>query len=190
MRAIFCDETGDPGWRVDEGASSLFVVCALRFADDVSIARALERMEQFRADMRWYGELKWTKLRPASRVDFMLRMLPVLPDYRVVIWRKDGHPMVTGLSSEAELLKRCVGGLISDPRQVRLVVDGERNQVRASALRAALGVAQVRFEESHRSPCLQLADILAGFHTYCAKHGLDDMPNRLHSLKSNVSEWR
>lgn len=168
----------------------MFAVCALMYVDDVAIARALERMEQFRASIRWRGELKWSKLRPASRMEFMARMMPVLPDYRVVIWRKDGRPMTAGASPEAELLKECVHRLVGDRRQVRLVVDGERSRPRASALRAALGVTEVRFEESHRCPFLQLADLLVGFHAECARRGFANIPDQLRSLKSNVSEWR
>ena len=189
MRAIFCDETGDPGWRLQDGASPLFVVCALACHDSSEVSRILQRQDDFCRDFKWSGELKWAKMRPEMRLEFMVRMIGVLPAHRAILWRKSGKPIAFGVSPEAELLRRCVLGLTTQFQDVRLVVDGERNHRRAAALRAAIGVGEVRFEQSHRSPCLQLADMLVGFHASCAKHKMLALPKQLLPLRTCLSEW-
>ncbi len=189
MRTIFCDETGDSGADVAAGASPLLVICAFICEDASHSARIAEKQESFRQEFSWRGELKWAKMRPEMRLEFMERLLPVIPEHLAIVWRKS-RPLISPLSApEGVLLNRCVQDLVGDNRKIRLVMDGERNRRRAAQLRLATGVSEVRIEPSHGSPCLQLADMLVGFHSSCAKGREPELPKRLHSLRHRRVEW-
>ncbi len=183
---LFCDESGDPGQPIEPGASSYFAVGILCCCDGVEAARLSVAQERLRAGLGWRGEFKWSKMPIDVRMDYMTSMAPILRSYRVSIWDKQRAVLRSVYRPELEVMRHCLGSFGYVEAADRFVIDGVRDRLRASEIRIALGVREVRMERSHACPQLQMADMLVGFHAYAWRVGWRNVPKRLHHLESNL----
>ena len=190
MRKVFCDESGDPGLATDQGASPLFVLSLVAGHPESTHARFIAKQAEVRKELAWSGEFKWTKMRHALRMEYLKRSLTTLPDNHSAIWRKAGDRPMPHETAQVTMLRRCLEAMPSTNEPCRLIIDGERNRQRAREIRASLALAEVRFEPSHVSPYLQLADMLAGFHAADVAGGIRDLPKELQALRGFRSAWR
>jgi hypothetical protein len=182
---LFCDESGDPGLPMASGSSDYFAVGILSCQDGNIAAHLAEAQEKVRRGLRWKGEFKWSKMPVDVRTDYMLGMAPLLLPHRVVIWDKLRGGLHFRDGPEFEVMRRCKDAFRLAEPVTRIVVDGERDSRRSSAIRLALGAKEVRMERSHSCPQLQMADMLVGFHVYMWRKGLGKIPKELHHLEVN-----
>lgn len=183
---LFCDESGDPGLPTKPGASPYFGVAMLccPAADDAT--RLAEAQDKARIRLGWAGEFKWSKMPSDVRLAYLISMVPMLDSHRVTIWDKRSGVLSSRYSPEVTVMLRCYGSFESMEPSVRIVIDGERDRLRASEIRRALGVSEVRMERSHSCPHLQMADILIGFHAYAWRMGWRHVPKGLHHLEAKL----
>ncbi len=192
MRLYLCDESGDPGVSAESGASRLFVVCLVGYPDGVAAENFQAADAQLRRRLGWKGEFHWSKLSQRSRDNYFEGLVDNLPQHHAVVWDKTiRHAYSFQCDSvEIDMMRQSVGFLGHPFSGSRLIIDGIRHRDRAAAIRRAVGVSEVRFESSHASPHLQLADMLAGFHAWDHAGRIRDIEPRLRSLRRFRSLWR
>lgn len=183
---LFCDESGDPGLSIDAGASRYFAVGMLCCLDGSVAGNIAKAQEIMRTNLRWEGEFRWSKMPTVVRMDYMVGMASSLNSHRVAIWDKRYGLVSLRYRAELEVMRCCHRAFDFRSPVDRIVIDGERNRLRASEIRTALGVGEVRMERSHACPQLQMADMLVGFHAFAWKEGWSKVPKELHHLKGNL----
>jgi hypothetical protein len=104
----------------------------------------------------------------------------------VAFWDKQRGPLPSGYRPEVAVMIHCYDAFGFHKPAVRIVIDGERDRLRSSEIRAALGAREVRMERSHACPQLQMADMLVGFHAYAWREGWRNVPKGLHHLEANL----
>jgi len=192
VRLYLCDESGDPGASVASGASKAFVICLVGYPDGTSAELFQTAEAELRLSLGWRGEFRWSKLSQRSRDNYFAHLADCLPQHHALIWDKAAPAPVTFQpdSIEVDMMRLAIGRLGIPSSGSRLIIDGVRHRDRATAIRRALGVSEVRFESSHANPHLQLADMLAGFHAWDHAGRISDVAPRLRLLKRFRSLWR
>lgn len=183
---LFCDESGDPGLPTEAGSSSYFAVGILCCRDGGEASRLAVKQEAVRTALDWQGELRWSKMPHDVRLDYIAGMAPLFRSYRVTIWDKHRMDLRSRQPVEVEVMRVCLSSFGLIDANARLVIDGERDSRRSSAVRRALGLSEVRMERSHACPQLQMADMLVGFHAYAWRKGWRKIPKGLHHLEANL----
>jgi hypothetical protein len=67
---VFIDESGDPGFRIAEGSSALFVAAMVIFDDPVASQHTANKIAQLRDELRVHPEFKFSKCRDEVRDRF------------------------------------------------------------------------------------------------------------------------
>ncbi len=192
MPLLFCDESGDPGPRLRAGASAIYVVCLVMYADGKSAQRFHAADADLRLRLGWRHEFRWSKMSQRSRNIYFESLKEVFPVHHAVVWDKSRAlpASVSGPSIGLEMMQEAILRLGVASAGSRLVIDGVRHRDRSSLARRLLGLADVRYEASHTNPHLQLADMLAGFHAWDFANKLTDASCMLSCMRTSRSVWR
>ena len=169
---VFIDESGDPGFRLKEGSSPVFVAAMVIF-ENAAAARETETI--IRDAMRKMDigrEFKFNKCRPEIRDAFFRAVKDCAFRVRAIVVEKENIHSPHLRSNKEDFYQYFVrlmmthdGGSIEN---AKVVIDGsgDRNFRRAlkTRLRRQLGekIKEVRLQESHRDPLVQLADMCCG----------------------------
>jgi hypothetical protein len=169
---VFIDESGDPGFELDRGASPVFVAAMVMFQTDEAAAATQAAIEQSEARrVHKSREFKFNKCRNDVRdlffqavqgCDFSLRAIVVR---KAVIYSKV-------LKSDKErfygffvrqMMKHDGGTL----RNAKVIIDRSGDQAFRRDLGATLrsgagGIKSVKFKNSESDVLVQLADMCAG----------------------------
>lgn len=155
-------------------------------------AQSFQRADaELRRRLGWRGEFRWSKLSQRSRDLYFASLANEIPAHHAVIWAKP-NPGQTGsrsIPTEIDMMRRAMARLGGPTPASRLIVDGVRHRDRATEIRRALGVAEVRFEPSHTNPHLQMADMLAGFHAWDQAQRINDITPEFRGLRKHRSSW-
>ncbi len=192
MPLLFCDESGDPGPRVQAGASAIYVVCLVMYLDGKSAQRFHAADAELRRRLGWRREFRWSKMSQRSRNTYFESLEEVFPVHHAVVWDKSRAlpASVPGHSIGLEMIQEAILRLGGVSAGSRLVIDGVRHRDRSSCFRRVLGINDVRFEASHTTPHLQLADMLAGFHAWDFAGKLTNTSPTLAGMRNSRSVWR
>ncbi len=188
---VFIDESGDPGFKVDRGASPIFVVAMVIFQDGSQAAARQACLEASDARRVHKSEFKFNKCSNdvrdrffdcASTCPFIVRAIVVnkaLIHSQHLKADKDSfyeYFVRTMMRHDDELLQGA-----------RVVIDGsgdrEFRQNLNAALRQRLGAGVIRdvsFRDSRSDVLVQLAEMCAGA---IARSYRDDRPDRLRWLR-------
>jgi hypothetical protein len=168
----FLDESADPSYNLEAGASPQFVVALVVFTDPAEAARCSERVTRLRAELgktEWY-EFHMRDNAHVDRIAFLAAVSSFAFAYHVAVLEKDPlHPVAEPLLLVG-CARVCTAAGIS---RTLLVVDGQsgrrRNRALIAALRTTISAAcghdaldGVQVQDSARTPLLQLADYVAG----------------------------
>ena len=170
---VFIDESGDPGFKVEKGASLVFVAAMVIFntADDAQATSSA--ITHGKARKTHKGEFKFSKCSDEVRDAFFGDVANSPFRVRAIVARKNviySPRLKTDKGRFYEFFVRQMmtwdDGLLQN---ARVVIDGSgdrefRNNLN-TALRRKLGqgaIRDVRFKESHRDVLVQLADMCAG----------------------------
>jgi hypothetical protein len=170
---IFIDESGDPGFKLNKGASPIFVAVMIIFEEDRYGALTQSAIEKSEARKVHKPEFKFSKCSGEVRDLFFAAVRTCPFKVRAIVVRKEIiHSPRLKASKErfyeyfVKSMMRYDDGILAN---ARIVIDGsgdrEFRQNLNSALRTRLGVGKVkdvRFKESHRDVLVQLADMCAG----------------------------
>lgn len=175
---LYLDESGNTGFKFQQGSSRYFVVALVLVRDPGALADVLE--EQRLAMGKLPGEeLKFARLHHDGRIRVLHALAASGLDARVLA--VDKHRLAApDTRSSGGFYKYLIGAALAINFQgierAHLVVDesfkGKTKQADlATYIKQALNIAgtqnvkrirDITYRQSHREPCLQIADLVAG----------------------------
>jgi len=171
---VFIDESGDPGFKLEEGASSpIFVAVMVIFENDEDAANTQRAIATSEARRIHKAEFKFSKCRDVVKDRFFEAVCGCRFKVRAIVVRKEviySPRLMTDKDRFYEYFVKQMmtydGGMLAN---ARVVIDGSgdrefRNTLNA-ALRRRLGggaVKDIRFKDSKNDVLVQLADMCAG----------------------------
>jgi hypothetical protein len=170
---VFIDESGDPGFKTDKGATPIFVVAMVIFTDTDAAEKTQKTIDIVKSQTVKKQEFKFSKCDDGVRDAFFqaVRGCPFL--VRAIVVKKEiiySPRLRTDKDKFYEYfvnqMMRHDDGLLTE---ARVVIDGsgdrEFRQNLNAAMRRKLGsgvIKDVRFKDSNRDVLVQLADMCAG----------------------------
>jgi hypothetical protein len=170
---VFIDESGDPGFLVEQGSTPVFVVAMVIFEDGAA-ARATEAViRDAMAALRVRPEFKFNKSSHAVRDGFFQAVRGCPFAVRAIVVRKDIIRSAFLRTNKRDFYRYFVrqvmthdGGVLAN---ARIVIDGSGDRafrrMLATQLRRHVGSGKLKgitFAKSHGDPLVQLADMCAG----------------------------
>jgi hypothetical protein len=170
---VFIDESGDPGFKLEKGASPVFVAAMVVFERDGDAAATQSAIEQGEARRIHRPEFKFNKCSDAVRDLFFQDIAGCRFKVRAIVVRKEGIYSAR-LRTEKEsfyayfvkAMLRYDGDLL---KGARVVIDGSGDRAFRQNLGAAFRkrlrpgmIKDVRFKNSRSDILVQLADMCAG----------------------------
>lgn len=170
---VFIDESGDPGFKVEKGASPVFVLTMVVFDTSDDAQATAEIIAQSEARRRHKGEFKFNKCRDEIRDLYFRDVVRGNFHVRAVVVEKSVIYSAR-LQTDKEVfygyfvkaMMRNDNGMLNN---ARVVIDGsgdrEFRQNLAAALRRKIqsgAVKKVTFKDSANDCLVQLADMCAG----------------------------
>jgi hypothetical protein len=170
---VFIDESGDPGFKLERGASPVFVAAMVIFERGGDAAATQAAIEQSEARRAHKGEFKFNKCSRQVRDMFFEQVRSCDFKVRAIVVRKELIRSARLRSDKEKFYEYFVKAMLSYDgdllRNARVVIDGSGDrafrQNLASAFRRRLkpgAIESVRFKSSHSDALLQLADMCAG----------------------------
>jgi len=170
---VFIDESGDPGFKLDKGASSVFVASMVIFSTSAAAAATQKIIDESEARRGHKDEFKFSKCSDDVREKFFASIGRCEFAVRAIVVQKDkiySPRLMTNKDAFYEYFVKCMlkhnNGSLKD---ARVVIDGsgdrEFRQNLNSALRTRVGrgvIKDVRFKDSKSDVLVQLADMCAG----------------------------
>lgn len=170
---VFIDESGDPGFKTDKGATPIFVVAMVIFENDDDAQNTQTAIDAIRPNTVKTREFKFNKCDDNFRDTFFLaarecpfKVRAIVVDKSVIYsprLRADKEKFYEYFVNQ---MMRYDNGVLSD---ARVIIDGsgdrEFRQNLNAAMRRKLGtgvIKDVRFKDSSHDTLLQLADMCAG----------------------------
>lgn len=170
---VFIDESGDPGFKVERGASPIFVAVMVIFDRDEDAVATQQSIEASEARQVHKPEFKFNKCSDRVR-DLLFQAVRNCPfSVRAIVVRKTAIFSPRLKIDKDRFYEYFVKSMMSYDnkilRQAKVVIDGsgdrEFRKNLNSALRRRLGsgaVKDVRFKNSRNDVLVQLADMCAG----------------------------
>lgn len=169
---VFIDESGDPGFKLDRGSTPIFAAAMVIFDDKAHAAHAEATIRATLEAEKAYPEFKFNKCRDGLRDAFFAAVEPCSFYVRAIVVRKDViySPRLRAQKEEfyrffVKNMVRHDGGALKD---AKVVIDGSGERVFRQDLQRHLkrhadgGIRSVKFQDSHRDPLVQLADMAVG----------------------------
>jgi len=169
---VFIDESGDPGFKIEEGSSQLFVA-AMVIIEDKASAQAIEsRIQACQEKLRAYPEFKFNKCHNNVRDGFFRSVGGMRFSVRAIVVNK--YLIYSdNLKNNKEtfynyFLRQMLKHDNENLRKAKIIIDGSGDRAFRKELkkylRKNLGgrVRDVRFGNSENDYLLQLADMSAG----------------------------
>lgn len=170
---IFIDESGDPGFKISKGSSSVFVAVLVAFREAAAASEANRLIDEAASRLRVSGEFKFSKSRPEVRDGFFDALRSCDFRVRAIVVEKErlySQRLRTQKESFYSFFVKSMlkfdDGLLRD---AKVVIDGsgdrEFRQELSSYLRRHCGrgaIRDVRFSDSANDRLIQLADMCAG----------------------------
>jgi hypothetical protein len=171
---VFIDESGDPGFKIDRGASPIFVASMVIFETDEAAAATQKAIAESEAKRRHKrSEFKFNNSKDDIRDLFFEAVRDCEFSVRAIVVRKSLiHSPVLKTDKErfyeffVKQMMKHDDGVLHD---AKVIIDGSgdrafRRDLNA-ALRRRLGqgvIKEVRFKKSESDLLVQLADMVAG----------------------------
>ena len=170
---VFIDESGDPGFLVEQGSTPVFVVAMVIF-EDGDAARATERViRDTMTTLRVEPEFKFNKSRRVVRDAFFLAVRNCPFAVRAIVVRKDIIRSSFLRTNKRDFYRYFVRQVMANDdgtlANASIVIDGSGDRafrrMLATQLRRQVGSTKlkgIKFAKSHSDPLVQLADMCAG----------------------------
>lgn len=174
---VFIDESGDPGFKFEQGSTTHFVLAAVLFFDDLDAEETALKIKRLRQQLSWPSdrefhftqmrrELKLAFLQEVSECPFQVRSIVV---DKQLITSKQLRTDKTSFHNYfiAKLLANS-NGQIANAR-IRLDGQGDRAYKKAANTylkkelnKSSSVVKNLKFVNSKKNSLIQLADMVAG----------------------------
>ena len=170
---VFIDESGDPGFKLDKGASRIFAAAMVIFETKEAAAITQRAIEESDARRIYKGEFKFNKCSHAVR-DVYFRVIRKCPfKVRAIVVQKDVIHSPRLKANKDKFYEYFVKSMLNYDsgilKEAVIVIDGSGNrefrQNLSAALRRKLGsgiIKNIRFKNSKTDILVQLADMCVG----------------------------
>ncbi len=174
---VFIDESGDTGFKVGRGSTKNFVVACVIFSDSLEAEKTSVAIKELRRELKVHDnfEFKFSKCSQKFRKKFLEKVRKFDFQYRAVVMVKQriyGEELRRKKESFHNfslkmLLKHSFGSI----HDARVYIDGSGDRdfrrdaekyLKQQCNEDRKIIGKVRFQESHRSTLIQLADMAAG----------------------------
>ncbi|OGK40454.1 hypothetical protein A3F34_03130 [Candidatus Roizmanbacteria bacterium RIFCSPHIGHO2_12_FULL_44_10] len=175
---IFIDDSGDPGFKINKGASAFFVIACVIFKDELEAEKSAVALKQFRRKLKFPDtvEFKFNKSRRSIRESFLKILRPFEFDIRCIVVDKKLIRSDELINSQQSFCNYFVKLLLEHNRgtirnaKVRLDGRGDRLFKRniTTYLRRELNqpakkvVKNLQLVDSKNNILIQMADMVAG----------------------------
>jgi hypothetical protein len=170
---VYIDESGDAGFKVDQGSSPVFVAAMVIFADADDAAFTRRLIEGSAARLIHKGEFKFSKSRDEVRDRFFRAVAAGPFTVRAIVVRKDmihsAHLRSDKEGFYAFFVKQMLRHDDGRLTNAKVIIDGsgdrEFRQKLSTAIRRKVrdgAVRDCRFSDSRNDALIQLADMCAG----------------------------
>jgi hypothetical protein len=173
---VFIDDSGDPGFRFDRGASRYFIIACVIFTDNRCAEQAAQILRDYRKAHNWnkHFEFKFNKLSKEHKHN-LLRQLSEL-DFKVQATVVDkmtvtSHELRTKPTSFYNYVIKETLSRIDYLHNAKVRLDGsadkEYRQRAISYFKKAVNakrykIADMRYADSEKVDLVQLADLVVG----------------------------
>jgi hypothetical protein len=175
---IFIDDSGDPGFKFDQGSTLYFVVLLLIFDDELEAERVVAAIKALRSSLGLQGnvEFKFHKSSPRMRRKFLEAINPYKFRLEILVVDKTMIRAPVVMSGEHSFYDYAIRIALEKAqpsiREAKIWIDGNRNKAFGrnyiTHLRQALNarqrktIRQARIVDSKGNILIQMADMLAG----------------------------
>ena len=167
---VFIDESGDPGFKVEEGSSPVFVAAMVIFANGDDAAATQNAINRSAARQAHKGEFKFSKTRADVR-DLYFQAVAGCPfEVRAIVVRKELIRSAHLKDDKESFYQFFVKQMIRHDNErlvdARVMIDGSGDREFRQNLRVALtkggragAVKACKFSDSKNDALIQLADM-------------------------------
>lgn len=170
---IFIDESGDPGFKVEQGASPIFVVAMVMFQTAVDAATTEQAINESAARQLHKPEFKFSKCSNDVRDKFFTAVCGCPFLVRAIVVRKSVIHSPRLMTNKENFYEFFVKTMMKyDDNTIngaKVIIDGSGDKEFRKKLNAALrlrlrtgAIKDVRFKNSKNDTLVQLADMCAG----------------------------
>jgi hypothetical protein len=170
---VFIDESGDSGFKLSKGSSTIFVVAMVQFADADKASALQLRIAELAVRLRVKPEFKFNKCKDEFRDAFFATACSGDFKVRAVVVRKQTIYSPALREVKESFYKFFVRMMMQHDGETlkgaKVIVDGSGDRDFKRQLRAYIrrnigpeSVVRIDLKDSHRDPLLQLADMCAG----------------------------
>lgn len=170
---VFIDESGDPGFRVGEGSTPVFVVAMVLFSGQDDAQATGAAIQQAKKPLRIRSEFKFNKSRDDVRDGFFEAVAGCPFRVRAIVVRKERIWSPRLKADKDKFYEFFVRMMMQHDHgrleNAKVIIDGsgdrEFKKRLGTYLRRHCGpgiIKDIRFKDSHRDPLVQLADMCAG----------------------------
>lgn len=170
---VFIDESGDPGFKVAQGSSEVFVLAMVVFNNAADAQAASEMIKDAQTRNRIKPEWKFSKSSNEARDSFFTSLAGARFVCRSIVVRKNvihSENLKTRPRRFYNFFTRQMcqhdGGLL---RGARIVIDGSGERAFKQELQSYMRqnlppgtITKMSFKDSQKDPLVQLADMCAG----------------------------
>ncbi len=175
---VFIDDSGDPSFKIDKGASKFFVICCVVFDDDLQAEKTSTAIKELRRELKFSEkmEFKFNGSSYATRVAFLNKIKPFSFKIRVLVVDKKKiksdllkNDKQSFYSYFIKMVLRYNKGTILD---AKIKIDGSGDRIFRKRfltyLRKELNskqkkiVKNLRLVDSKTNQLIQMADMIAG----------------------------
>lgn len=178
QQIVFIDDSGDPGFKIEKGASSHFVIACVIFDDTLEAEKTAVAIKQLRRDLKFSDntEFKFNGSRDAVRIQFLktisqynFRVRSIAVDKKTVTSPELRNTADSFYNYFIKLVLQHNQGTIKEAK-IRLDGHGDRRfrrnltkYLRKNLNNKQLKVMQsMRLVNSKRDVLIQMADMVAG----------------------------
>jgi hypothetical protein len=173
---VFVDESGDSGFKVEQGSSQFFTVALVIFEEHDEATACDQRIELLKRELKLPTEFefKFNRLRKEQREKFFEAVLPYSFFYFGIIINKDPAKLYgKGFRIKESFYKYACSLVFENAkpylREATVIIDGsgsrEFKRQLSAYLRRKVGanvIKKVKIQPSHSNNLLQMADMVAG----------------------------
>ena len=176
---VFIDDSGDPSFSINKGATKAFVIACVIFEDELEAEKVAVKLKEFRRKLELSDkfEFKFNKCRKDIREDFLKTTLPFSYKVRAIVMQKEDiyspelHRSKESFYSYAikSVLKHSRGTI----RNAKIRLDGHGDRIFRNKLTIYLRrelntkgknkiINNFRLVDSSQNILIQMADMIAG----------------------------
>jgi Protein of unknown function (DUF3800) len=170
---VFIDESGDPGFKLTQGSSPVFVLVMILINDNNDAQITTDAIQNLRRKLGFNTEFKFNKSRDDVKQAFFETVKSCPFKIRAVVIEKakirSSHLREEKTSFYNFFLKTMLHFNNGRLKNARVMIDGSGDKSFRQGLAKYIRknasenmIEDLRFKDSHKDPLIQLADMCAG----------------------------